>query len=561
MTSSENNAARRLAEIAKTTPDNVAIAVSRDYAANGKRRYETIAFQQLDEYADKIAYAFRENGVKQGMRIALLAKYGIDFIALVYAIFKSGAVVVLVDPGMGMRRMLNCLAEAEPDGFAALSPVHAVRIFLRSRFPKAKHHLIIGRRWFWGGLSLEKIKRQTYPGTILAAVEPDDPAAIIFTSGSTGVPKGVLYTHQIINTQASEIAARYGIRSGIADVAGFPFFGLFDAAMGVTAVIPDMNPTRPADVNPKNILEAAADWNAVQSFGSPALWNRVADDCIERNVKIPTLRRVVLAGAPISTHLLAKLKRCLADDAEIFTPYGATESLPVASIEAKEILNETAALTNLGLGICVGKRFSQIDWRIVKISDAPIERLEDAEILPAGEIGELAVTGPQVTRRYITRVEANAASKMIDSQGRVWHRIGDVGHLDAQERFWFCGRKAHRVETATGVMFTIPCEAIFNMHADVYRTALIGLGKYGEQTPLLCVEPKPKRFPETSDAKEKFLAELREIGLANPLTANVEAFEFLRNFPVDVRHNAKINRELLREMFTKKKNIAKLKFH
>ncbi|MDR1382688.1 MAG: AMP-binding protein [Planctomycetaceae bacterium] len=553
MTTSENNAARRLAETAKMTPENIAIAVPRGYDANGKRRYKTITFRQFDEYTDKIAGALLEDGVKQGMKIALLVRHGIDFIALVYAIFKSGAVVVLVDPGMGMRRMLDCLAEAEPDGFAAISSVHVVRSLLRRRFPRAKHHLTVGRRWFWGGLSLAKIKRQTHTEAILTAVKPDDPAAIIFTSGSTGVPKGVLYTHQIINTQVGEIAARYDIPPGIADIAGFPFFGLFDAAMGVTAVIPDMNPTRPADVNPKNILEAAADWNAVQSFGSPALWNRVADDCIEKNVKIPTLRRVVLAGAPISVHLLAKLKRCLADDAEIFTPYGATESLPVASIEAKEILNETAALTNLGRGICVGKRFSQIDWRVIKITDAPIERLEDAEKLPTGEIGELAVTGPQVTRRYVTRVEANVLSKMTDARGRVWHRIGDVGHLDTQERFWFCGRKAHRVETASGTMFTIPCEAVFNIHPNVYRTALVGLGKYGEQTPLLCVEPKPGYFPENSDAKEKFLAELRELGHANPLTANVEAFEFLRQFPVDVRHNAKINRELMREMFAKEK--------
>jgi acyl-CoA synthetase (AMP-forming)/AMP-acid ligase II len=312
-----------------------------------------------------------------------------------------------------------------------------------------------------------------------------------------------------------------------------------------------MNPTRPADVNPQNILEAAADWNALQSFGSPALWNKVTDYCLEKDLKIPSIRRAVLAGAPISVHLLDKLKRCLSDDAEIFTPYGATESLPVASIEAKEVLNETAALTNVGRGICVGKRFSQIEWRVIKITDASIARLEDAEILPTGEIGELAVTGPQVTQRYVTRVEANMLSKMIDSQGRVWHRIGDVGHLDEQERFWFCGRKAHRVETSNGTMFTIPCEAIFNTHRNVYRTALVGVGEHGNQTPVLYIEPKPNHFPATPQQQEQFLTELREIGQSNPLTSSITTFRFLKNFPVDVRHNAKINRELLAEMSEK----------
>ncbi len=524
-------------------PENVAIAVPREYGPDGRRRYETITFRQFDRYTDNIAQSLIDRGVRPGMRLALMTRHGIDFIALVYGIFKSGAAIVMVDPGMGMRRMLDCLAEAEPDGFAAVPPVHAIRCLLRGRFPKARHNLTVGRRWFWGGLSLEKIKNAPHRGTVLTAVEPDDPTAIIFTSGSTGVPKGVLYTHRIVDTQVAEIAGRFDIRSGIADVAGFPFFGLFDAAMGVTMVIPEMDPTRPAEVRPENILEAAADWNASQSFGSPALWHRVADHCIERGIVLETLKRVVLAGAPISVHLLAKLKRCLPEDTKIYTPYGATESLPVAVIEANEVLGETAARTNLGQGICVGTRFSQIDWRVIKITDEPIARLEDAEEMPVGEIGELAVTGPQVTRCYVTRIEANALSKMTDADGRVWHRIGDVGRLDGQGRFWFCGRKAHRVETAAGPMYTIPCEAVFNMHPDVYRSALVGAGTPGEQTPVMYVEPKPGRFPETAAAKLQMTQELLALGRANPLTERIETIRFLKAFPVDVRHNAKINRE------------------
>ena len=547
MPSQSHNVARRLVEMAGRFPDRVAIAVPREHASDGKRRYETITFRELDEYTDKIAQALIDQGVRPGMRLALMTRHGIDFIALVYAIFKSGAAIVMVDPGMGIQRMLECLAEAEPDGFAAIPPVHAVRCLLRRRFPKAKHNLTVGRRWFWGGLSLEQIKRQPHRGTVLVEVEPDTPTAIIFTSGSTGVPKGVLYTHRIVDTQVSEIVNRLDIQPGITDVAGFPFFGLFDAAMGVTMVIPDMDPTQPAKVKPENIIEATADWDALQSFGSPALWHRVADHCIERGLVIESYKRVVLAGAPISVHLLAKLKRCLPDDAKIYTPYGATESLPVAVIEANEVLNETAALTNIGQGICVGKRFSQIDWRVIKITDEPIARLEDAEILPVGEIGELAVTGPQVTQRYVTRVEANAFAKMTDSQGRIWHRIGDVGRLDAQERFWFCGRKTHRVETAAGPMYSIPCEAVFNMHPNVYRSALVGVGTPGKQKPVMYIEPKQDCFPETDAAKSQMTQELLALGKANPLTERIDTIRYLKAFPVDVRHNAKINRELIAE--------------
>ena len=547
MKSKNNNVARHLVEMAGRFPNHIAIAVPREYGADGKRRYETITFREFDIYTDKIAQALIDDGVRPGMRLALMTRHGIDFIAMVYAIFKTGAAIVMVDPGMGMRRMLNCLAEAEPDGFVALPAVHAARCFLRHKFPNAKHNLTIGRRWFWGGLSLEKIKGQSHRGTVLSEVDPDTPTAVIFTSGSTGIPKGVLYTHRIVDTQVCEIASRLGIEPGIADVAGFPFFGLFDPAMGVTMIIPDMNPTRPADVKPENILEAVADWNALQSFGSPALWHRVADHCIERGIVIESLKRVALAGAPISVHLLAKLKKCLMPDAKIYTPYGATESLPVAVIEANEVLDETAALTNLGQGICVGNRFSQIEWRVIKITDEQIERFEDTEEMPVGEIGELVVTGPQVTQRYVTRVEANALSKMTDSQDRIWHRIGDVGRLDERDRFWFCGRKTHRLETIEGPMYTIPCEAIFNMHPDVYRSALVGAGEFGKQTPIMYVEPKPGCFPESDAAKSQMTQELLALAKANPLTERIKTVRFLKAFPVDVRHNAKINRELMTE--------------
>ena len=550
MKNKNHNVAKRLVEMAGQFPEKIAIAVPREHDTNGRRRYETITFREFDAYTDKIAQALIDDGVRPGMRLALMTRHGIDFIAMVYAIFKTGAAIVMVDPGMGMRRMLNCLAEAEPDGFVSLPAVHAVRCLLRHKFPKAKHNLTVGKRWFWGGLSLEKIKRQGHRGTVLVEVEPDTPTAIIFTSGSTGIPKGVLYTHRIVDTQVGEIAARLDIQAEIADVAGFPFFGLFDPAMGVTMIIPDMNPTRPADVKPENILEAIADWNALQSFGSPALWHRVANHCIERGIVIESLKRIALAGAPISVHLLSKLKKCLTADAKIFTPYGATESLPVAVIEANEVLNETAALTNLGQGICVGKRFSQIEWRVIKITDDPIERLEDAEEMPTGEIGELVVTGPQVTQRYVTRVEANALAKMTDSQGRIWHRIGDVGRLDTQERFWFCGRKTHRLETVDGPMYTIPCEAIFNMHPHVYRSALAGSGEFGQQTPVMYVEPRADCFPESDATKLQMTQELLALGKANPLTERIETIRFLKAFPVDVRHNAKINRELMTEWET-----------
>jgi acyl-CoA synthetase (AMP-forming)/AMP-acid ligase II len=314
--------------------------------------------------------------------------------------------------------------------------------------------------------------------------------------------------------------------------------------MGVTTVIPDMDPSRPAQADPAKIVEAIEDWRATQSFGSPAIWQRVGRYCGDRGERMATLRRVLSAGAPVPAQVLERMRACIHPDGEIHTPYGATEALPVASIGSREVLGETSFRTRHGGGVCVGRRFPGIDWRVIRIVDAPIVALAQAEELPAGEIGELIVRGPVVTRQYVTRLDANRLGKIADGS-QVWHRMGDAGYLDEQGRFWFCGRVAHRVLTAAGAMYTIPCEAIFNCHEAVARSALVGIGSPGAQRPVMIVEPHAGRMPRSAYSREVLLGEIRQLAGTNPLTRPVQDFLVHPSFPVDIRHNAKIFREKL----------------
>jgi acyl-CoA synthetase (AMP-forming)/AMP-acid ligase II len=258
---------------------------------------------------------------------------------------------------------------------------------------------------------------------------------------------------------------------------------------------------------------------------------------------MPTLRRVMSAGAPVPLHVLKRMKAAIAPEGDVHTPYGATEALPVASIAATEVLAETAAKSAAGAGTCVGRHFPGIDWKVIRITDGPIAILEQAEELLGGEIGELIVRGPVVTTEYVTRTECNALHKIRDGQS-FWHRMGDVGYLQ-DDRFWFCGRKSHRVITPRGTLFTIPCEAIFNQHPRVYRSALVGVGSRGQQRPVIIAEPWPEKRPQSSSDAEQLIAELRDLGQQYTHTAQIEDF-FIRNaLPVDIRHNAKIFREQL----------------
>jgi acyl-CoA synthetase (AMP-forming)/AMP-acid ligase II len=570
--------------MARQRPDAVAVVEALGYDRRGRRQYRHVTFRELDDDSNRVAAGLRWMGVIPGTRLVLLVRAGIDFISLVLALFKAGAVVVLIDPGMGRRNLIKCLSDAEPQGFVALPIVHAVRCLLRRRFPASRFHITVGRRWFWGGTTLRELRGQPPADFEPAATRAGDPAAIIFTTGSTGPPKGVLFTHGNFDAQVEEIRDRFGIRPGEVDLPAFPLFGLFNCAMGVTAVLPDMDPTRPAQVDPARIVEAIRDWSVTQAFGSPAVWRRVGPYCRDRGIRLPTVRRVLSAGAPVPVHVLQNMKDCIHPDGDVYTPYGATEALPVASISASEVLGETAEMTRQGAGVCVGHRFPRIEWKVIRIVDGPIREMQQAEELPTGEIGELIVRGPVVTRRYVTRIEANALGKIPDGQD-IWHRMGDAGYLDRQERFWFCGRLAHRVLTADGPMYTIPCEAIFNQHADVERSALVGVGPAGQQRPVIVLELRPGRMPrakgsllerlgvhpnmgrianpsykpdmrarreepaDTDSVPQKALAtlleEIRQLGRANPVTSRIDDFLLHPAFPVDIRHNAKIFREKL----------------
>ena len=304
------------------------------------------------------------------------------------------------------------------------------------------------------------------------------------------------------------------------------------------------DPTQPAQVDPGTYVAAMQQHSVTQSFGSPAIWDRVGRYCVERHLTLPSLRRVLMAGAPVSPPVLERVHRILPDCADAHTPYGATEALPVSSITAREVLRETAALTRAGKGTCVGRPFPGITPRVIRITDEVIPAWDERLVLPRGEIGELVVKGSVITREYFRRERETALAKIKDGDAW-WHRMGDVGYLDEQDRIWYCGRKADRVRTASGTLFTDPCEAIFNQHPHVCRSALVGIGPAGRQRPVIVIEPQPGKVPATADEAARFSDELLQLGAACPVTVGISTVLFHRAFPVDVRHNVKIARDKL----------------
>jgi acyl-CoA synthetase (AMP-forming)/AMP-acid ligase II len=508
-----------------------------------------LTFRQLNQESDLLARGLEAIGIGRGIRTALMVPPGMEFFTLTFALFKGGAIPVMIDPGIGLKNLKRCLAEAEPKAFIGIPKAHAARVLLGWGRKSIRLKVTVGRRFFWGGFTLDQVRRM---GGCEAPFEPsptsaDDTAAILFTSGSTGPPKGAVYTHGIFAAQVEVLRLTYGIEPGEIDLPTFPLFALFAPALGMTAVVPEMDFTRPGRVDPLKIIGPIQDFKVTNMFGSPALIDRVGRYGEAHHVRLPTLRRVISAGAPVSAKVVERFAHLLSPGVQVFTPYGATEALPACSIGSNEILRETKDVTAQGSGICVGRPVEGMTVHIIRINDEPIPKWSDDLLLVPGQIGEIVVDGPVVTKQYFNRNQSTAMAKILDSHtGQILHRMGDVGYLDQLGRLWFCGRKSQRVVTSSGTLFTIPCETIFNQHPQVGRSALVGVTRNGKTEPVLCVELDSGADDSKRDRRGKselLRREILSLGASHSQTKDIHILLFHPGFPVDIRHNAKIYRE------------------
>jgi acyl-CoA synthetase (AMP-forming)/AMP-acid ligase II len=539
------NIAAHLPARASAQPMTLAVVQPTTRDSLGRFRYRHYTFRELDEESDRLARGLTSVGIGRGIRTVLMVTPGLEFYALTFALFKAGAVVVLIDPGMGRKNVGVCLKEVEPEAFVGVTKAHLARLLFGWGRQTLRVSVTVGRRLFWRGSTLEQLRRrgsQSGPAPVVSPM-PGETAAILFTSGSTGVAKGAIYTHEIFNAQVEMLRRTYGIEAGEIDLPTFPLFGLFGPALGMTAVVPPMDPTRPAHVDPRGIIDVIRQFGITNLFGSPALIRRVGQYGAAEGVKLPTLRRILSAGAPVPARAIERFCTMLSAGAQVHTPYGATEALPVCTIGSDEILHETGTRSSEGAGVCVGRPVEGIRVRIIRITDEPIAAWMDDLELPCGEVGEVVVQGPIVTRSYHRRPESTALAKIVDlTNGTFYHRMGDLGYRDREGRIWFCGRKSQRVETASGPLYTIPCEGVFNAHPSVLRTALVGIERGRGVEPVLCVEVDPAH---TAIDLERLRRELLALGAQHSHTRVIAHILFHPSFPVDIRHNAKIFREQL----------------
>jgi acyl-CoA synthetase (AMP-forming)/AMP-acid ligase II/pimeloyl-ACP methyl ester carboxylesterase len=526
----------------------------RDPINGSALHYAHTTYGELSKLVNQYQRGLADAGLAPGDRVLMLVQPGADFLALSVAVAGRGATPVFVDPGIGLERLSKCIQDAAPHAFIGSPKAQILRHLKRPLFQRLKFYVTAAEWAFSRGKSLGHFKR--FANAPLAPVplpvmrsdrgtKANNAALIAFTSGATGTPKGVIFTNEMLAAELQLIRDVLGQQVGGRDLTLLPIFSLFNAALGVASVFPSMPVGKPLALDPAQVVKLVHDLSIDSSFGSPTLWNKIADYTFRIGTTLPTIRRVFMAGAAVPAATLTRVQGVL-PNAVVSTPYGATECLPVTYISAPQLASvERMPAVSGEQGTLVGKAVPGVEIRVIKSSLDAIETIDQAQPLAPGEIGEVIVAGANCSPEYLNRADANRLGKMVDPERGFWHRMGDLGYLDASGYLYYCGRKSHSVYTAERAFHSVPIEEIFNQLPKVRRTALIGI-KVGRE-PALVVEPLPEFWPETPSQEETFKRELRELALKSPLTASITSFFFHRSFPVDARHNAKIFREQLQE--------------
>ena len=526
------NIAERIVRTSKRIPDKKSVVFS-ERQSDGSYHYPFYTFKQFEERSNQFAHKLTEAGIRPGMRTLLFVKPCLDFSIITFALFKIGAVPVLIDPGMGIKNLLLSIKQVKPEAMVSIGLIHWIRRLKPSSFENVKVKVSLDKVGFSTNYIYEGLDKADKSFPVYPAKD-EDYSAILFTSGGTGIPKGVLYTHGILNAQTDALQKMFSLDETQSDLPGFPLFALFTLAMGMTSVVPDMDPTKPANCDPAKLVQNIQDNHITFVAGSPSIWEKVGKYCLAHKIKLPSIKQVVMFGAPVRSEIHEMYKKILGNG-DTYTPYGATESLPISLISGSEILGSKSEKTKRGDGTCIGMAVPGIEIKIIKATDIP-----EAELLELGpeDIGEIVVSGLQVTPAYFEMPLENEKAKIIEN-GKIWHRVGDIGYLDRDQNLWFLGRKTHRVKVDdTTTHYSIRVEAIFNQHPVIKRTALIQIFRDGHITPALVVE----RLDGNTKLTGAFKGELEALARSSFHTQMIQDFYLHSSFPVDVRHNIKIDR-------------------
>lgn len=486
--------------------------------------HRTVTFAELEQESCWCAASLAADGLQPGDVVLVFCPMGVPLYVTLLAIFRLGLVAMFVDPSSGRAHLDRCCDIIRPKAFLGTWRSHLFRLVSRPVRSIPVQRLI----------RTEGVRARS-DGASLAVESCDGsaPALITFTTGSAGEPKAAVRTHGFLLAQHRAVSEALDLTAGQVDLTTLPMFVLANLASGVTSVIADADLRRPGSVDPVPILRQIRHHRPTRTVASPAFLERLASHCLSRGETLDVFTRMFTGGGPVFPPLLDRLA-AVAPHAEISAVYGSTEAEPIAIVERREIGIHDRQATRQGRGLLAGRPVSDVRvgilpdrWRdpLPPFSTDAFERT----LLPAGEAGEIVVTGEHVLGGYL-HGRGDGENK-FSVAGRRWHRTGDAGYFDRSGRLWLLGRSSAALDDARGKLYPFQVEAAAEECQGVERAALVA-----------CEGRRVLAVTVSREDRKRVRA-----GLEQALEwVSLDEIRIVRRIPVDPRHNAKIDYQRLR---------------
>jgi olefin beta-lactone synthetase len=533
------------------------------------RGVDTTTYSALRDMALSTASTLTGSGLKAGSRVLVMVPMSRSLYVILLALFKLRAVAMFVDPSASKAHIRNCCKLYPPD---ALIGTSKSLLFLTISFPEIRQCPLrfAADSWLPGAVPLSTTKTDAHDActaivthnactatvthnactatvTHNACTETDslDSGALLtFTSGSTGLPKAIMRTHRFLLSQHEVLQHTLHIDPGQIHLISLPVFVLANLASGATTIIPDCDLRHPSSAAMENVVRQLQALSPECAVAPPALFEQLADKCQCLSVKLSCLKRIFTGGGPVFPNLLRKLAR-LAPEARIVAVYGSTEAEPIAEIAFSDISASDWQAMSAGAGLLAGKPVAQSEVAIIPpdltaAAHNSTQDLSTEHCMPAGQIGEILVSGNHVVKGYLGGI--GDLETKITINGNIWHRTGDGGYFDEQGRLWLTGRITSRIQDDRGTLFPFAVEAQVLQSALVRRCAI--LAKDGKRVLYVELKPGYQRQLTTpvsrtgsTPGSTHITTHLHRLLSGLPL----DEVRILEHIPVDKRHNSKID--------------------
>lgn len=512
--------------------------------------HQSMSYKEFTNITSRVASGYINLGIKHGDRVILFVPMTVNLYLAMSALQRIGAIPVFLDSWTRHIHMGTAIQQVQPKAIISFEKAFMLLSAISDLIPIK---ISVGSTTNNYTASLEELMQNTSQSPIFP-VEQEDTALITFTTGSSGVPKGADRSHRFLAAQHYALKECIPYQENDIDLPIFPVFSLNNIASGISTVLPAIDIGTPKSSDSQVLLNQIKSCNVTCATLSPSIFNNLANFCLQNNLEITELKRVVTGGAPISRNNITNFKS-VARNAEIVVLYGSTEVEPISKITDKELLSlkslEDRDLEWVDEGVNVGHIVKGLKHKLIKIDKNPIKINSEQDwdsFEVKNDVGELIVTGEHVCQKYYKNQEAFDRAKIVDKDGTIWHRTGDLVRIDKGGYIWIVGRVHNAIKRDGIYLFPVRAEVVLKKLSFVMQAAYLGVpdSKIDEQA-VVVIEPKDKTIIQSKDTKKL------EVKIRNVLSKNnlpVDSIVFLESIPMDPRHHSKVEYTQLRKQIT-----------